>query len=613
LPNLTGLGRPVSRHGSIMAVSMMKDEGPYLLEWVAHHLAIGFTDILVYTNDCSDGTDAMLIRLEDMGLAHHRRNVIPDGIRPQPSALSHAQDEPLVAAADWVMVFDADEFLCIGHDSGHLDGLLTAVKAAGAAGIVVTWRIFGSAGVEGWSRDPVTEQYRMCAPRTWNKGWGVKTLFRFDPEHWKLGIHRPKLKNKWLETGYPATVKWLNGSGQPMESYFTFRGWRSITRTVGYDWAQMNHYAVKSIDAYAMRKLRGNVNNKADKYNADYWALQDRNEVPDDTMLRWSVERSRILAALKSDPVLGPLHDAAVARAEARLAEIRQSPDYTALAQSLREASRVPIDRVTAKPPQARDPAKIAALMGRVEAEAGAASRSARVHARAARGPGFAGLLATGPVDMTADPPLAWHDNRGIVLPGDPRLFTPAALDLIAAGKYERNLARTLPRLLPPGGRYLEVGAGPGYIAALIAHSRPDAVVTATEADAGWQAAMLRIRSRNGLAQADTDATGCDGVHPSQTTPAVAGSADDGGHDLARLVARHCPDLLSLGDPTLAPHSLALALDVTPCPATVVMTHRLLSAQQAMVPAFVAILISRGMVPRTDVDAALALAFTRPN
>ena len=75
-----------SPHGRTTAVSMMKDEGPYVLEWVAHHLALGFTDLVVYTNDCSDGTDEMLLRLEALGLVHHRRNDIPEGLRPQPSA-----------------------------------------------------------------------------------------------------------------------------------------------------------------------------------------------------------------------------------------------------------------------------------------------------------------------------------------------------------------------------------------------------------------------------------------------------------------------------------------------------------------------------------------------
>ncbi len=186
------LKRHDSPHGQVTAVSMMKDEGPYVLEWVAHHLAVGFTDLLVYTNDCSDGTDDMLIRLEALGLCHHRRNVIAPGLRPQPSAMNHAQDEPVVQNSDWVMVFDADEFVSIRYDDGTLDSLLAATKAQNATGIVVTWRIFGSGGVVDWSRAPLTEQYLMAAPQSWNKGWGVKTLFTFSPVHWKLAFTGPR-------------------------------------------------------------------------------------------------------------------------------------------------------------------------------------------------------------------------------------------------------------------------------------------------------------------------------------------------------------------------------------------------------------------------------------
>ncbi|MBL4751427.1 MAG: glycosyltransferase family 2 protein [Amylibacter sp.] len=38
----------------------MKNEGPYLLEWVAHHKALGFDHIVVCTNDCEDFTVEIL-------------------------------------------------------------------------------------------------------------------------------------------------------------------------------------------------------------------------------------------------------------------------------------------------------------------------------------------------------------------------------------------------------------------------------------------------------------------------------------------------------------------------------------------------------------------------
>ncbi len=455
-----------SKHGQVLAVSMMKDEAPFLLEWFAHHLAVGFTDILVYTNDCSDGTDDMLRRLEELGLGHHRENVIAEGIKPQPSALNHAQAEPVVRAADWVLVFDADEFLAISHPSGNLEGMLDDAVAMDANGIVITWRIFGSSGVVDWSRAPVTEQYVRAAPPLWNKGWGVKTLFKFDHLHWKLGIHRPSIKNKWLETEFPDTIKWLNGSGRPMEDYFKFRGWRSIRRTIGYDWAQMNHYAVKSVDSYAVRKFRGNVNNKKDKYNADYWSLQDRNEVEDRAILRHAEARARIMAELLTDPVLNKLHFAALERVEARLEDYRLTEGYIALRDSLIAAGEVPITKVEAKPPQARDPAKIAELMSRVEKEVAEQPVEER------RSDNVAGWAATdgdpyvqGAIDLSGTIGLEWIPNHDIELPADPRIFAPEALDAVILGRFERRHARNIAGYLEGCTRVLEIGGGLGFLA----------------------------------------------------------------------------------------------------------------------------------------------------
>ncbi len=52
----------------------MRNEGSFLLDWLAHHRACGFGDFLVFSNDCTDGTDAMLDRLAAMGWLTHVRN-----------------------------------------------------------------------------------------------------------------------------------------------------------------------------------------------------------------------------------------------------------------------------------------------------------------------------------------------------------------------------------------------------------------------------------------------------------------------------------------------------------------------------------------------------------
>lgn len=489
-PNLK---KHVSPHGQVTAVSMMKDEAPFLLEWFAHHLAVGFTDILVYTNDCSDGTDDMLIRLEELGLGHHRRNDIPEGVKPQPSAIKYAQQEPVVQNSDWVILFDADEFLSINYGDGKIDSMITA--AGDADGIVITWRTFGSGGVVEWSSAPVTEQYLYAAPHSWNKGWGVKTLFRFDPEHWKLGIHRPKMKGKTLKTDYPDSIQWLNGSGEPMEDYFKYRGWRSIKRTVGFNWSQMNHYAIKSIDSYAIRKFRGNVNNKKDKYNADYWSLQDRNEVKDTAILRYSEERTRIMAELLKDPILNKLHFAAIERIEARLAEYKKTEAYTTLRDSLISASNVPITQVVAKPPKARDPKQIAALMSEISKNK-PSKPPAQPNNRAANS---SDIYRPAPLDFSQDLPMEVVDNHGITIGADPRVFTNDTVEDIAQGKFQRKEARLRGMLLTSADRLLELGSGVGFLAMVSCKAHSGLTALGFEARADLRAIASKIAKANAL------------------------------------------------------------------------------------------------------------------
>ena len=596
-----GLKRHVSPHGQVTAVSMMKDEGPFVIEWVAHHLAVGFTDLVVYTNDCSDGTDDMLIRLEELGLCHHRRNVIPEGIRPQPSALNYAQEEPVVGLSDWVMVFDADEFLSIKYGNGTLDDMIGAAKAQGANGIVVTWRIFGSGGVVDWSRAPVTEQYLLAAPQTWNKGWGVKTLFTFDPEYWKLGIHRPKMKTRHIKTEFPDQVKWLNGSGREMEDYFKFRGWRSITRTVGYDWVQLNHYAVKSVDSYAIRKMRGNVNNKADKYNSDYWSLQDRNEVRDDTMLRYTEARNRIIAQLLEDPELNRLHQAAVARAEARLAELRQTEAYHALVADLAKASTVPISQIVAKPPQARDKEKIAALMSDVEKQ-----RNAKVKADRKNEPKEPpaesvpmGSYNPGPIDLNSDIAVAVYPNHSMKLPLDPRVFAAHVMPLIQTGKFERGLARKMPSVLPKQARALEIGSAVGFLAGHCSNLRTDVHFTLQEDEPGLQKMLHLVCGLSNRAFNDR-------------FQLSSKKLENLAPDLLHLIAESRPTCLMLADGRLSPEVLTQVFTALPAPAPeqIFLYGRLLEAWHPRIDEVGGLLQALGYHPTEAFDPAICRAFS---
>ena len=336
----------MARH-TYTILSMMKDEGHSLIEWVAFHNHIGFDNICVYTNDCNDGTDDMLIRLEELGWCRHFRNDIPEGKKPQPHALSLATQNRHVTNSDWVLVMDADEFLSIKCGRGRISDLVERMPEEADA-MAITWRFFGSAEVTDWNPGLVTETYTKAAPDQFKKGWGVKTLFK-PYEDMKLGIHRPHIKKAKQDPAKAKQLfdqKWVNGSGDWMPDEFSLSGWRSTKPTLGYKLAELNHYAVKSYEAYLLRRVRGNVNNKADKYNAAYFALFDRNEIEETNVHRHLNGVKKKIAKILSDPVMAKLYEQALEYHQGRVEMLRASGEYETWLTDLKEASQVPLDKI---------------------------------------------------------------------------------------------------------------------------------------------------------------------------------------------------------------------------------------------------------------------------
>ena len=320
-------------------VTMMKDEGPFLLEWLAFHRVIGFDNICVYFNDCSDGTAQMLERLEQMGQLRAFANQVPEGKKPQPHALTLAQKNPAITQSEWVLVMDADEFVHIKTGAGHLSDLLHALPDKTDA-IAMTWRIMGSSGIIDWSPGLVSEHYHRGASDGFRKGWGVKTMFR-PFAHMKFGIHRPSIKQRKQNPDREAALlaqNWVNGAGRPLTRRFKSSAWRSSTHTIGYDLVEMNHYATRSIESFLLRDLRGNVNNKIGKYDPAYFAIFDRNEESHTGVQRHLPKVKEQIASYLADPVLRDLQTRANAFHQDRLDRLKAKPDYGARVQALRDA-----------------------------------------------------------------------------------------------------------------------------------------------------------------------------------------------------------------------------------------------------------------------------------
>lgn len=315
------------RAGRTAIVTTMKNEGPFILEWIAYHRAIGVDDFLVYTNDCTDGTDTMLELLQQKGLVQHRVNPWKPGgvLKPQHAALQAAEAEPVMQQCGWGICMDVDEFINIKIGDGTLKALYQAMGEANM--ISLTWRLIGNSDVAPYEDRFLIEQFTRCAPeiiRKPHQAWGFKTLFRNIDIYKKLGVHRPK----GLKPDLWDQVKWLNGSGRPMPREMFRNGWRSTLETYGYDWVQLNHYAVRSAESFLVKRDRGRVNHVDRDQGLNYWFRMSHNSDSDQSILRMVPALRAEYDRLMADPDIRAAHDHSVACHRAKIAELLETENY---------------------------------------------------------------------------------------------------------------------------------------------------------------------------------------------------------------------------------------------------------------------------------------------
>ena len=313
--------------GRTAIVTTMKNEGPFILEWLAYHRAIGVDDFLIYTNDCTDGTDTMLDMLQAKGIVQHRPNPwVPGGeLKPQHAALQAAENEPVMQNCGWGICMDVDEFIDIKIGDGTLASLYAAMGDANM--ISLTWRLFGNSEVHGYDDRFLIDQFTRCAPeivRKPHQAWGFKTLFRNIDIYKKLGVHRPK----GLKPDLWDQVRWLNGSGKRMPKEMYRNGWRSTLETYGYDWVQLNHYAVRSAESFLVKRDRGRVNHVDRDQGLNYWFRMNHNADEDRSIQRMIPAAQAEFDRLMADPEIRTAHDHSVACHRAKIVELMATENY---------------------------------------------------------------------------------------------------------------------------------------------------------------------------------------------------------------------------------------------------------------------------------------------
>lgn len=289
-------------------VSCMRNEGQFLLEWIAYNRAIGFDKIFVVTNDCDDKSDQMLDRLERLGYLVHIRNQLTENDAPQVVGMRLALAHPEMQNIDWLLHIDADEFLNVTTGAGMVADLLSPVGDADA--IAILWRAFGHNGIGYWHGGSVLEAFTMSDSHPRKNTVFHKTFFK--PSRFGSAIdHMPKEpKADDVILINTAVEKVTNASlYHPSRARF-----RMDFGKCTWENACINHYAIRSQDVFLMKNDRGDgMNVKRNKYflHSTFYRRYNRNEIEDHSILRHQDMVNSILTEMLKDVQIRELDAAA--------------------------------------------------------------------------------------------------------------------------------------------------------------------------------------------------------------------------------------------------------------------------------------------------------------
>ena len=266
-------------------VAIIQNQAPYILEWVAHHLALGFDDFVLCVHGSSDGSTKITRRLSGMGYAAHVKFRV-EGDDPRASAFAQIKDLPELKEADWIFETDVDCFLNSHIGFGSLREMLEPVDPT-VRSLSVPGAFFGADG---------------HAP--FESGRSItRSVMR--------GAYRPEL---------------AMGCGRNLGDLM------SLERRVDLspEQAQVNVYRSKSLAEFISRNAQ-QILDDPEKAHIK-WREVDQQETRDETITRYKDMRDRYLSQLLEDERLRGVFEGSLAWHKERAERLLENPQIAAFA-----------------------------------------------------------------------------------------------------------------------------------------------------------------------------------------------------------------------------------------------------------------------------------------
>lgn len=325
---------------NLLTFTVMKNEGPFIIEWVAWQRLMGVDSILVLTNDCTDGTVEILDELDAMGLVTHLPN--PCEISPRASAMrmkphmtgiAYARLTPHWRNADYVFLTDVDEFPLLRDGDTTLKELLARLNWPDVLTMPET--VFGTGDVLTFEDRPVTAQFTRSSglnPGKWRSRRGFKSISRV-ARGLSIRNHRPVAKED-----FAAKLRWLDGSGRDFPLELRHVHQKGSDARGMFDLITLNHYTLRSLESFLVKHLRGDAvaEGRIDKV---YFRRRNQVASPNEGMLDHQSRLEDEIAKLKKNNRLAELHIASVAAHKTEIAQLKSTHFYREILELVRPAA----------------------------------------------------------------------------------------------------------------------------------------------------------------------------------------------------------------------------------------------------------------------------------
>jgi hypothetical protein len=154
--------------------SIQRDRNPWIVEWLAFHMLVGFERFYLYAHKTRDGMTQTLLRLA----RHYPITVhaLEDDQQPQLRAYQHAHNA-YGAGVDWMAYLDGDEFL-FSPSHAHVGGALALFDGQPVSALAAYWMHHGSNGHVDEPGGLIVERYPRHAHVGFEINRHVKSIVR---------------------------------------------------------------------------------------------------------------------------------------------------------------------------------------------------------------------------------------------------------------------------------------------------------------------------------------------------------------------------------------------------------------------------------------------------